>query len=433
MESLLLGILYFVRPMMATQVDVNLFGLNFYELTTIFFTLILAATALMGALSGAARVRFSTTEWWMIGFITWATVTSIFYYDVSDFKSYIKWVLPLITFMILRRSIRSNVQYKNLVGIMILGFLLPLTLSTVLIAKGMGLGQVVYWTGLERFHGAYSTVHDLGHNMTLLFVSMTIFIVVSKSLSGKSYRKSHVLRNTLFVTMAVLASYCLYKAQVRTAYLGIFFFIVVFFYKYNKKLLVAFGILFTVTLIVFGSIYYTIFFDIVDSARGESATEEAGSGRIAIWTQNVTLYSSLPFERMILGIGVGNKRGTTENPDPDLKEPAWDSHNDWLQVFMELGPFGLIFMVGIYVSLCKSILRIPGREKYAYIAFFTAVCFMNAASNSYFNRFPLAQMFYMLVVYAELRGQATARSRIGISKLRVNSIGNPQNPSAAQK
>ena len=387
--------------MMATHVGITVAGLNFFEVVTILFTIVLAFIALSSAFKNKANVRMSMTERWMLAFIIWASLVTLFYYDIADFKTYVKWVLPMITFMILRRGIQSDIQYKNLIGLMIVGFTLPVGLSTYMIAKGIQVGKEVYWTGLERYHGAYASIHDMGHSMALLFVSMTIFVLVSKTVSAKRTKALIVGRNILFVIMGLMACYCLYKAQVRTAYVGIFVFIVVFLYLYSKKGLAVFGGIFVASLVVFGSIYYTIFFDIIDSVKGERAAAEAGSGRIAIWTHNWDIYSELPLHRKVMGIGIGNKHGTATWKDSDIKEQAWDSHSDWIQVFMATGPLGLVFMVGIFVSLFKSILRIPGREKYAYIAFFASVVVMNAASNSYFARFPLAQMFYMIMVYAE--------------------------------
>ena len=402
MEAFLLGLFYLARPMMSTDVGISISGLNFFEALTILFTFVLAIIAIVTAFRGGVRISLSGTEYWMLVFTLWATLLSIFYYEISDLKTYVKWVLPLVTFIILKRAIRTDKQFKNLVGLMLIGYLIPITLSTVLIAKGVQIGSEVYWTGLERYHGAYATIHDMGHNMTLLFVSMTIFILVSRSVSAKRKKSIIITRNILFAFMGVMAAYCLYKAQVRTAYIGIFIFIVVFLYFYSKKSLVLFGGVFVASLIFFGAIYYTIFFDVVESFKGERAASEAGSGRLEIWAHNWDVYMSLPLHRKITGVGIGNKLGTATWIDPDTRERAYDSHNDWFQVFMATGPIGLIFMIGVFVSLFKSILRIPGQERYAYMAFFISVVVMNAASNSYFTRFPLAQMFYMLMVYAEL-------------------------------
>ena len=410
MESFLISLFYLARPMMSTNVGITIAGLGFFEALTILFTIVLGMIALVSIFRGGVRIPLSVTERWMLAFILWASVVSLFYHDIADFKTYVKWILPMITFMILKRGIQSDVQYKNLVGLMILGFLLPVGLSTVLIVRGIQVGKEVYWTGLERFHGAYATIHDMGHSMTLLLVSAVIFILVSKTVSSKRTKALIVTRNLIFFILGLMACYCLYKAQVRTAYVGIFIFIVVFLYMYNKKYLVLFGSLFTASLIVFGAIYYTIFFDVVDAIKGGRDVASAGSGRGDIWMHNWEVYSSLPIHRKLMGVGIGNKQGTATWKDPDTRERVYDSHNDWLQAFIATGPVGFICIVGVFVSLFKSILRIPGQERYAYIAFFVSVVIMNMASNSYFARFPLAQMFYMLMVYAELTRRKTVKS-----------------------
>ena len=401
MESFLISLFYLARPMMSTQVDITVGGLNFFEALTLLFTIVLVVIAIGAGFRGSVKIPLSVTERWMLAFIVWATVTSLFYYNIADFKTYVKWVLPLITFMILKRGIHSEVQYRNLVGLMIVGFSVPVVLSVVLIAKGLQLSKVVYATGVERFHGAYATIHDMGHSMTLLFVSMTIFILVSNTVSAKRTKTLTTTRNLFFVFMGLMAFYCLYKAQVRTAYLGIFIFIVVFLYQYSKKMLLLFTGLFIGSLIVFGAIYYAVFFDVVSAVRGEKNIGTAGSGRIEMWENNWEIYSSLPIHRKFMGVGIGNKYGTATWKDPDIRGHVVDSHNDWFQVFIATGPVGFILMVGIYASLYSSILRIPGRERCAYVALFVSVVAMNAVSNSYFTRFALSQMFYMLMVYVE--------------------------------
>lgn len=80
-----------------------------------------------------------------------------------------------------------------------------------------------------------------------------------------------------------------------------------------------------------------------------------------------------------------------------------DSHNDYLDVMMQTGIVGLILYLGIQIALIAATLKIPGREKHIFLAMYLAIAIMNIASNSYVTRSGMAQLFYLVAAYVELR------------------------------
>ena len=403
MEKLLLDLMYFIRPVMSMFVDVTVFGFVFADIATMVFTLGLIVLFIMSSMENSQAKPMSTIEKWMGLYILWSTLASLYHLDIVDFRTYIKWILPLLTYMVMRRSISDRFQYQRLLVFMVIGFSVPVVLSAYKTVSGLGLHRAIYWTGLERYQGVYAKVHDLAHNMGFLLMVLTILYFITKGdliKKGKIYRKGRVLAIACLVLMAL---YDMYSAQVRTVYVGIVLFGLVVLYQRSKKGLALYVAVGVFTVMMFSATIYTIFFDVIDAVEGKQGPVAAGSGRFEIWAHNLDVYSRLSIPEMILGVGIGNKYGTVDmksiKPGQEL---VYDSHNDWLSVLIEIGPPGLFLMLGIYWSFYNRIRRLEGGEKAVYFSLLFAVVIMNMASNSYLTRFPLAQMFYMLMVYLEL-------------------------------
>lgn len=401
MESLLLNLMYFFRPIMSMYVDITVFGLGFADLATMFFTLCLIVLAIISSSASSRAQSISVTEKWMLLFILWATVVSLYQYEVVDFKTYVKGMLPLVTYMVMKRAISDKQQYTRLLMFMVAGFSVPVLISAFKTMRGLGLHTEIYWTGLQRYHGAYARVHDLAHNMALLIIVLTILYFITNGGIVKQGKKIKFTRLFIVICLTLMALYNMYSAQVRTVYIGIVLFGMIVLFLRSKKGLVVYIAAGVFAVAIFSSTIYTIFFDVIDAVEGKRSSASAGSGRFDIWSHNWDVYSGLPVPDKILGLGIGNKLGTAD-PVRSGQELVYDSHNDWLTVFMATGPLGLILMLGVYWSLYARIRQLSGGEKAVYLAFFITVVVMNMASNSYINRFPLAQTFYMLMVYLEL-------------------------------
>jgi O-antigen ligase len=96
----------------------------------------------------------------------------------------------------------------------------------------------------------------------------------------------------------------------------------------------------------------------------------------------------------LTGMGVTTRR-LTQRRKPKFGtfdgtiRPWPDPHNDWLFVLLSLGLIGLAIFVGLFGSILRAILSIPGKEKFALLGLFVAVVLMNVLSNSYITRFTL--------------------------------------------
>ena len=400
MGSLLVNIFYLARPILSVQLDITIAGMDFFDVATIVFTSLLGMIAAYTMMNKKA-IPLSAIEKWIIAFIIWCTLIYIFYREIAVFKTYIKLILAPITYLILRRTITSAEQYIKALKCLIVGFSLPVVWSAFLIAQGHSLARTVYWTGLERYQGVYATIHDMAHSMALVLMLIVFHYYLKKGTKNNDAKSPRKIDITFTVGLALSALYCLYHSQGRTAFLGLFIFMMVFSYLHSKKGIVLFTGTTIAVLILAGSLISTIFFDVVESAKGERDVEHAGSGRLYIWNYNLNIYSDLPFDRKILGLGIGNKIGN-RTPSPTEGKQIYNSHNDWLQTYFDTGPIGFIIILGLYISILIKILRLPTPQRHLFLAFYIAVIAMNFGSNSYISRFALSQMFYMTLIYIEL-------------------------------
>ena len=391
MGETLVNIFYLVRPMMFVESPFTIGGLNFFEFITIMFSLMLVGIAIKNTVDGNKRT-LSGIEIAMILFMIWCTAILILYYENTSVKTYIKWILPLVTYMVLKRTINSHEQYIKLIYVLIIGYLIPIIWNFIVIVQGKGLGLVIYWTGLERYEGIYHGVHTMAHNMGFFIMLIALYYVLTKE---STTIKISAFKYIILFILVLLALYCIYKSGTRTVYVGLLVFFIAWLFKYNKKLLVLFSIMSVVTILLAAPILKTLFFDVVEAVEGERNIEKAGSGRPYIWKHNLTIYSELGIDRKIAGIGIGT--ATTM-----LKDSVWNSHNDYLEALMQTGAIGFLLQLAMYFLIYKKIKKIKTKEAGVYEAIFIAVVVMNMLSNSYISRFGLAQLLFMVLVYIEL-------------------------------
>lgn len=418
MSELLLNLFYLVRPIMFLDISIDVGGLNFFEAVTILFTLVLFAIAASNVMRGQKKA-LSSIEIVMIVFIIWCTCVVILYAETSSFKTYIKWILPLVTYMVLKRTIKNREHFLKLIYFLMIGYIFPIVWNFITILRGGGVGQVIYWTGLQRYSGVYGSIHAMGHNMGFYIMLITIFFMLTKWTSEIKVSK---LKYGFYIFMAILALYCLYKSQVRTVYVGLLTFYGLWLYRYNKKLLSILAVLSVVGVLIMAPLLDIIFFDVIEAVEGKRDIDEAGSGRPFIWEHNLTIYAELGIDRKLAGVGIGNTRSYIEGSGvvPGIPTLVWNSHNDYLEVLMETGLIGFVLQMIMYFLMYRRISRIKTKDQTLFMAIFMAVVVMNILSNSYISRFGLAQLFFMMLVYIELPDSANKKETKRQEKVIVN-------------
>jgi O-antigen ligase len=413
MGSFLVMIFFFARPMMFMDSGLHFGGLNFFELLTIIFTGVLGLVAFTNVFIGR-KIGVSATEWLIIAFLIWCSSIAIIYPEDSDLKSYAKLVLPPLSLIILRRAMWNREQYLRSLKWLILGFALPVFLSAILISQGKGLFDTIYWTGLERYSGAYANNHNMGHSMGFLLILITVYITLVIIHKDSITVKLTWAKYGFFLLLAGTASYCLYYSQVRTVFIGLLVFFLIALFSYSKKWFALFLLLVSISVITLAPLYSKIFFDVVEAYEGQREIEQAASGRPYIWDHNLSIYSELSIDRKLAGVGIGNTISNRNRNFSGRKAigNVWESHNDFLTLLMETGAVGLVLMSLMYSFILAAILKLRGRGKYVFLAFFGSVMIMNFVSNSYITRFGMAQMLFMIMTYVWLPGNTRRESPV---------------------
>lgn len=403
---------------MFVEVQYALGGLNLFEILTIALTFLLLILATINAFRGRG-VHLSPIDIAIVMLVAWCSTVALIYPENTDFKAYVKLVLPPITFMVLKRAISTQQQYLSLLRLMICGFAIPIALSAYAIYEGKGLAARIFWTGLERYSGVYNGIHTMGHNMGFLIMCVCIYLMLRERRMKDLATRIPMASFLLILCGAAL--YCLFHGQVRTVYVGLFVFFAIVLIQYSKRWFMLFLGAVVVSLVMFASIYSTVFFDVVDVFSGHRDVKEAGSGRPLIWQHNLKVFVNLPVDQKIAGVGIGNY---LTDPFRDINaadkitsEHVWNSHNDYLEMLMEIGVVGLLLTTWLYVVIAKRALQMERRGRIVFLGLLCAVAVMNVLSNSYIARFGLAQMFFMVLTYMEIPLQRPKPAKSPIAPL----------------
>ena len=394
MSELVLIALYFLRPIAYGLSQIAVFGLNFLE----FFAVISFVFLILLALANAGRFKLTITDAFIVAFVLWCGGAFFVYLEKAQVADLAKFLIPFLSYLILRNSIHSREQFLRLLWVMIVAASCITIVTAALIASHKGIYKQDFWTGIYRFTGVYPNPHDFGHSMTFMLMLLVIYVTLWSTTMD---RKIPVWRVLLISVTAILGLYCLYKSYVRTAYIGLLIFGMIYLFLLNKKLFVLAAAGVSVLVVGLWSVWSLIFYDVVHVYQGKRDADRIASGRPFIWKHNLEIFEKLTFDRKIAGVGIGNRSHVLGARNSIRNDNVWNSHNDFLDVMMQTGIVGLIIFMIIQLLLLRWITRLRGRDRCAFLAFFIAVAAMNFASNSYVTRFALGQSFYMVIIFAE--------------------------------
>lgn len=240
------------------------------------------------------QMRVSAIDVTIAAFVAWTIAIYIIYFDRANIRDMAKLLVPMISYTLVKNVMDSG-QYRRMLEWMILGFGVTAVLSAALIVTGRGLDYVNYWTDLPRWRGAYVNSHNFGHGMTLLLMLVAVYAMLGRSqLNGTGTLALQPWKKAWLGGTAVLALYCLYMSQVRSAIVGLIVFALTMGLLLNRRqLVVAGGILAVVATLSFPKWAPALLPDVLTGNR--AAVEEElqwsniGSGRPGYWRHNVRL------------------------------------------------------------------------------------------------------------------------------------------------
>ena len=394
MELLFLYLFSILRPILFITIDIEVAGLNLFEVAAIFLALLLFAM-LIYKMGLKKRIYVSSVDLIILLFSLWCVGTYLAYSDSANMKDVVKMILPLWTFVIVKNVITDKNQFRKLIFIVLLGFSIPVSISVLLTLLGKGLYDVSYWTDIARYKGVYSDPHNLGHNMSFLIMMVVTYLCFIACSNIETVKGISFWKKMFLAVLVIFAIFLLYKCWVRTAVIGLIVFFTVYLFFYNKKLL----IIGTTAVVILGTIFAPVivprfFNDFQKVYEGEWDADKLGSGRIKLWSNTLEGYWDLPLDKKLAGTGIGNKIG--------LSGRHLDTHNDILGLFEETGIVGFILYMLLQFFILKHILSLEEKEKYVFLAMFIAIFIMNLVSNSYISRFGMAQFYYLVMAYVDL-------------------------------
>lgn len=415
MADLLLQLFYFVRPVMFIYVDVRFFGLGLFEILTIIMVGVLFCAFLLS--SWDYRRGLDRLDVAMMCFVVWCVIVTLAQWENSDLKASIKWMLPFVMYLLLRRLVRTEKDFLRYLRHLVFGFLVIVAVNAAFILQGKGLYSVNYYTGFERYQGVFKDLHSMAHTIGFAIMLVVIYLGLQRAWRGPgAWRKQKMLVGVCSV-IGVLALFSLFKSNVRTVMIGLVVFFGVLVWLRDRRWFVVYaGGLVGVWLL--SGYVQTVFWDATRGKGVGSAVEMAGSGRPFIWGHNLRMYADLPFDQQITGLGVGNEIGVMPANGVITSEyrfRAWESHNDYLSALMELGVVGFILVIWIYYLLYQHARSAPATVRPYYLALLVAVIAMNVLSNSYLNRFGLGQLFVMVMVGLDVARHGRQSQAVGVT------------------
>jgi len=405
MDSLLLKVFVFLRPVMFIDVQTQIAGFSLFELAAILLVGLLFVALILRAVRLKAII-ISDVDILIVLFSLWCVTSYFINIGGADPKALLKLLLPTITYTISKNIIATKGEYLDDVFLLIIGFTVPIVISALMILKGVGVDKINYWTGEARYLGVYDNSHNMAHNMAFLIMVIAIYLALSNGKGGE--RRSEwlapgIVKYSIFTVLSLLALFCLYKSAVRTSIVGLAIFFAIYVYEANRKLFIAAIVGCVLIVAAFPVKFLNLFPDFEKVATGEWDTGKLASSRPERWAEQLSNFSNLSIDHKLAGVGIGNQVDRSELQSGSVVA-AVDSHNDFLDILTQTGMIGLVLLLMIQIAVLMKILALEGRERYVFLALFVAVNAMNFASNSYIARFGLGQMYFFILSFIEIRG-----------------------------
>jgi hypothetical protein len=305
----------------------------------------------------------------------------------SPYKEIVRLILPFAVFFVASTEIRREDSIKILLCIVI-GFIIPVLLSSYSIVTGTGLWATIYWTGLDRYKGSYEAPHQLAHNMFVCIFSALFYLQLASKKGSIGIKKMICI-----YSLVGLAAYNLYMSYTRNVYIGLSIYLFFHLYGLKKYLYLVTGLITMATVALYAGFFKKIFFDVYEPLANKGDIGSMGSGRIGGWSSILNNFFSAPIEEQIRGLGITLHGTITKGAQ------FGGSHNDMLSALICFGYIGFFLISCVYVALAYKILIAPvDRDiKCSFIGLLVAVGAMNLLSNSYLTRFELGQFFWLLI------------------------------------
>ena len=290
----------------------------------------------------------------------------------SEIRKVAQTIIPFLLYFSIRIFIRDTRQLNSLLFALVIGFLVPIAVSTIFVMLGISIEMVEFWNKLPRHSGAFSGSHVLAYIM--LFFSFFYCLAQRTPQSEKPHFR------LVFSIFLLLSIYCLYQSHTRTALIGFAFFWFIFLWGNNKR----FFLVSLVLAIFVGFIYL----DNINSLLWKTEDRDfkrATSGRTEFWMDNIELFSASSLPQQMIGRGLGH-------------DHLFMFHNDYIGLLMNLGVIGLFLYLFMLITILWDIYFFKDiKIKFLFGGILLSSAIMSFGSNAVISRVELAQYFWLLM------------------------------------
>ena len=354
-----------LRPLSLTVYDVGVAGFNMLEFMGIAVSYLLLIPFIMGL----GQFQPNRIVFFSLLFCLYCAASLCW---GSEARNVAEVTLPFLLFFSVRMFITRQSQMNTLLIALVLGFLIPIIVSTYHVALGRSIEMIEFWNKVPRHMGAFSGSHTLAYAM--LFFSFFYCIL------HHVFQLNKCLHRFGIHALLLLSLYCLYQSHTRTALIGFIAFWFIYLWGKNRKSFFA--------AIVVSALAGIIFYGHINSLiwkKNERDFNTATSGRFTMWEDNIQLFLDSSIPQQLLGRGLGHDHRIA-------------FHNDYLALLMNLGIIGLFLYLILLIFLLWDIFLCRDKKtKYLFGGILVSVAIMNFGSNAVVFRFEFSQYFWLIM------------------------------------
>jgi O-antigen ligase len=361
----------FLRPITLMSTGITVFGFSIFEI----FAAASSYLLLIVLLLNLRQLVFDRLNFLLLIFCIYCLSSFVW---GSSIQMMARVILPLILIFAVRTFVREPTHVSMLLGVLCLGYLFPIIISTGSIALGKSIDRTDFYSGVIRYSGAFQGPHPFAYAMLNFMFVYCLFMRLVKSKSFYS-----VVSMRIFL---IFSFFCLYMSGTRTAFVGCAVFWLIYSFSLEKKFRVAIIILCGILAITMSQNFQRIFWK-----TEQRDLNVATSGRIELWKHNIDVFQESPILKQLYGYGMGQTMGLT-----DSKTKIWSSHNDYLELLMGVGVIGLLLYLFLLCNLTWdiSICSIDRKTKLLFGAILASIAVMNFGSNASIFRPENGQYFW---------------------------------------
>jgi len=260
--------------------------------------------------------------------------------------------------------------------------------------------------GLPRLIGGYKNLPNPAL-MVMYFSIMGTFWV---------FATRHRVSRALAITFAGSSILCMYLTYVRTAWLGYAIFFAIFLWlEGHRRLLLIVGVAAMLAIGVSPLLQqrFADFLIVLGQHSVDYDMDQLGSDRLGIWLTALRAYNYYGLADKLLGLGAGRHLTLTARFSHMYLSEAKDTHNDFLSLLFQMGPFALFAYWAMQFQVLRYALKLRQLTTDRFWRSFGAmiigidICqfWANSISNAFIHRTTIGWYFWGLagVLFAEVK------------------------------